>query len=157
MAENKRTESLPPEHPSVAVANDLVALMPRDVVFVPRFLGESQERLRQYFREFSLAEMARAGITSEQHPMLSVFLDRHAALLCEFVFVGVSLPHQLRMEDVERLQHDDAGLLRMDLWDQLKIHIAAAEERFRVDLPMLAESLARLEPSREGRNKEMEP
>lgn len=148
MAADKREGALPSENRAAEVANDLVALMPRDVVFVPRFLGESQERLRQYFREFSLVEMARAGITTEQHPMLAVFLDRHAALLCEFVFMGVSLPHQLRMVEIERLQNDQAGLLRMDLWDQLKFHIAAAEERFRKDMPALADNLARLEPSR---------
>ena len=148
MAAEKQEGALPSEGRAAEVANDLVALMSRDVVFVPRFLGESQERLRQYFREFSLTEMARAGITVEMHPMLPAFLDRHAALLCEFVFMGVSLPHQLRIIEIERLQNDQAGLLRMDLWDQLKFHIAAAEERFRKDMPALADSLARLEPSR---------
>lgn len=147
MAADKPEDSPPSGNQATEVANDLVGLMPRDMVFVPRFLGESHERLRRYFRQFAMAELARAGITMEQHSMLSVFLDRHAALLCEFVFMGVSLSHQLRMAEVERLQNDQVGLLRMDLWDQLKFHIAAGEERFRKEMPALADSLARLEPS----------
>lgn len=138
------------------VAAELVALMPRDLVFVPRFLGESQERLHRYFRDFTLAEMAGCGLTLEEHPMLPAFLDQHAAALCEFVFTGVALPHQLPLAEMERLQDDHTGLLRVDLWDQLKCHIQAAEVKFRTDMPHLAAHIARLAPDRSDAGKDPE-
>lgn len=124
-----------------ALANDLVSLMPRDLVFAPRFLGQSQERLRRHFRGFVSAELAARGLTADSHPMLPAFVEQHAAVLADFVVIGVSLPHQLRIEEVEQLMRDRSGLLRGDLWDQIKTHVAEAEARFRLELPQVAAML----------------
>ncbi|GAB0117824.1 hypothetical protein [Acidisoma sp. 7E03] len=146
MAAETGDGDIPGSSDSARVAADLVALMGQDLVFVPRFLGESQERLRRHFRDFAVSEMTRSGLTVDAHPLLAAFADQHAAVLCDFVFTGVALPYQLRIADVERLRGDHSGLLRVDLWDQLKCHIIAAEAKFRAELPQLADNIVQLAP-----------
>lgn len=137
---------MPPRDSADDVAADLLALMPRDLIFVPRFLGESQERMQRHFRDFARTELAARGMTAETHPLLPAFVDRHAAVLSEFVFVGVSLPYQIPIAEVERIMSDHHSLLRSDLWDQIKQHVTAAEARFRQEMPELATLLAALQP-----------
>ncbi|MDK1492877.1 hypothetical protein QN219_22915 [Sinorhizobium sp. 7-81] len=85
------------------VTGDLVRLMPRDLIFQMRFLGESQYLLQRHFQSFMEAEMAASGLTRETHPMIQSFIDTHAVLLRDFVFSGVSLSHQFPLEEIERL------------------------------------------------------
>ncbi|MDQ6435860.1 hypothetical protein RB623_17525 [Mesorhizobium sp. LHD-90] len=130
---NKRKSDEPPRPLSIQaddVGEDLVRLMPRDLVFVMRFMGESQQRLQSHFQTFIQAELEAAGVTSETHPMIHLFIESHAILLRDFVFSGVSLSHQFRIEEIERLTGDP--MIRVDIWDQLKSHIDTAEKQFRL-------------------------
>lgn len=127
------------------VTSELVRLMPRDLVFTMRFLGESQHRLQQHFRDFMTREMEAAGLTQETHPMLHAFIERHAILMRDFVFSGVALSRQFRIDEIERLIGDETGLMRVDIWDQLKGHIEMAETRFRSQVPDLPRLLTDLE------------
>ena len=117
------------------VTIELARLMQRDLVFVMRFLGESQHLMQAHFQQFILRELAAAGIDQDTHPMIHAFAERHAILLRDFVFSGVSLSRQLRVEEVERLTGDT--MLRVDIWDQLRGHVAMAEQQFRTQMPQL--------------------
>lgn len=140
-------------HPSVPdfepagddVSKDLLKLMPRDLIFSMRFLGESQLRLQRHFHDFMIGEMAASGMTSETHPMIHAFVARHAVMLRDFVFSGVSLSRQFRVEDIERLTGDTTSLLRVDIWDQLRSHVEMAERQFRSQLPSLPDLLSEWE------------
>jgi len=112
------------------VTGDLVRLMPRDLVFVMRFMGESQHRLQSHFQEFIRAELAAGGVTQDTHPMIHLFIESHAILLRDFVFSGVSLSRQFRVDEIERLTGDTTSMIRVDIWDQLKSHIETAERQF---------------------------
>lgn len=127
------------------VTTDLVRLMARDLIFTMRFLGESQHRLQRHFRDFIEAEMASAGMSQQSHPMIHAFIERHAITLRDFVFSGVALSHQFHVDEIERLMGDTTSLLRVDIWDDLKIHIEAAERQFRSQVPDLPELLSDLE------------
>lgn len=117
------------------ITTDLVKLMQRDLVFAMRFMGESQYRLQSHFQDFIMAELSATGVTQVSHPMIHAFVERHAILLRDFVFSGVSLSHQIRVEELERLRGDT--MLRVDIWDQLRSHIDMAEKQFRTQLPEL--------------------
>jgi hypothetical protein len=122
------------------VTADLVRLMPRDLVFVMRFMGESQYRLQSHFQDFIRDELTAGGITAETHPMIHLFIESHAILLRDFVFSGVSLSRQFRVDEIEFLTGDTTSMIRVDIWDQLKSHIDTAERQFRTqkdDLPAL--------------------
>jgi|SRR5580692_989217 hypothetical protein len=125
----------------VEVADELFELMPRDAVFALRFLGESRSRLLQHFHALILAELAKLGATPETHPMLSAFAETHALTLRDFVVSGVEIAHQFRIEEIERLSGDSAGVLRVDVWDQLKSYIADAESQFRRQLVGMREQI----------------
>jgi len=79
------------------ITTELAGLMQRDLVFVARFLGESQHLMQSHFQQFILRELAAAGFTDETHPIIQAFAERHAILLRDFVFSGVSLSRQLRI------------------------------------------------------------
>lgn len=128
---NDKERRSPPEPLSSqadGVGGDLVRLMQRDLVFVMRFMGESQHRLQSHFQDFIRAELAAGGVTSETHPMIHLFIESHAILLRDFVFSGVSLSRQFRIDEIERLTGDP--MIRVDIWDQLKSHIETAEKQF---------------------------
>lgn len=118
-----------------SVASELSRLMQRDLVFVMRFLGESQHLMQAHFQDFILRELAAREITEETHPLIHAFAERHAILLRDFVFSGVSLSRQLRIEEVEQLTGD--SMMRVDIWDQLRSHIEMAERQFRGQIPQL--------------------
>lgn len=124
------------------VTADLVRMMPRDAVFVLRFLGESQLRLQRHFQDFIAAELARSGVTPETHPMVHGFIEAHALTLRDFVFAGVGMTHQVRLPEMERLTGDTTSLLSVDVWDELRSHIELAEARFRAEAPALPAQLA---------------
>lgn len=118
----------------VEVADALIELMPRDAVFALQLLGESRSRLLEHFHALILAELAKLGATPETHPMIGAFAETHALRLRDFVVSGVEIAHQFRVEEIERLTGDASGLLRVDVWDRLKSHIADAESRFQRQL-----------------------
>ncbi|QKC98199.1 hypothetical protein [Mesorhizobium sp. NZP2298] len=127
------------------VAGDLVKLMPRDLVFVMRFMGESQHRLQAHFQHFIRAELTAGGVTAETHPMIHLFIESHAILLRDFVFSGVSLTRQFRVEEIERLTGDTTSMIRVDIWDQLKSHIETAEKQFQSQAGTLPKLLSAFE------------
>jgi hypothetical protein len=59
----------------------------------------------------------------------------------DFVVSGVEIAHQFRIEEIERLTSDSAGVLRVDVWDRLKSHIADAESQFRRQLVGMREQI----------------
>lgn len=134
------------------VTTDLVRLMPRDLIFTMRFLGESQHRLQRHFQDFIETEMGSAGMTPQTHPMIHSFIERHAVMLRDFVFSGVSLSRQFHVDEIERLLGDTTSLLRVDIWDDLETYIAAAEAQFRSQVPVLPNLLSDWEsPEQDGR------
>jgi hypothetical protein len=66
--------------------------------------------------------------------MLGAFAETHALRLRDFVVSGVEIAHQFRIEEIERLTGDSSGLLRVDVWDRLRSHIADAESQFQRQL-----------------------
>ncbi len=124
------------------VTADLVRMMPRDAVFVLRFLGESQLRLLRHFQDFIAAELAREGVTPETHPMIHGFIETHALTLRDFVFAGVGMTHQVRLPEMERLTGDTTSVLSVDIWDELRSHVDLAETRFRAEVSGLPAQLA---------------
>ena len=133
------------------VADALVELLPRDAIFALRFLGESRVRLLEHFQSFIVGEFAKVGATPDTHPMLHAFAETHAIALRDFVVSGVEFAHQFALEHVERLMGDSGGLLRVDIWDHLKSHIADAQSQFQRQLGGLAVELEayRAPPRRE--------
>ena len=115
---------------------------PQDLVFVMRFLGESQYRMMRHFQEFIRAEAARRGATAEEYPLFAHFVDAHAAELRDFVFNGVALSRHFRVGEIEFLTRDTEALLRVDIWDSLKSHIETAERRFLAQAQDLPKMLA---------------
>jgi len=132
------------------VTNDLVQLMPRDLVFSMRFLGESQYLLQRHFQTFIETELGGAGISQDTHPMIHAFIERHAILMRDFVFSGVALSRQFQIAEIERLIGDETSLLRVDIWDQLKSHIDTAERQFRTQMPGIPQQLAGWETPETG-------
>ncbi len=123
------------------VADALFELMPRDAVFALRLLGESRSRLLEHFHALILAELAKLGATPETHPMISAFAETHALTLRDFVVSGVEIAHQFGIEEMERLTGNSTGLLRVDVWDRLKSHIAIAESQFQRQLLGMREQI----------------
>lgn len=116
--------------PSRAVAEQVVARAPTDLIFVMRFLGESQDILHNHFRDFLEHKLSEVGATVEEHPLLPFFIDSHAAELRQFVFTGVSLARQFRLREIETLTGDAETVMRIDIWDAIASHIEMAEARF---------------------------
>ena len=134
MTEPERSEPWPGSPATTRrdhVANALVDLLPRDAIFALRFLGESRGRLLEHFQAFIMREFAQAGASADTHPMLHAFSETHALALRDFVVSGVEGAHQFGLEHMERLIGDSGGLLRVDIWDHLRSHIADAEAQFR--------------------------
>lgn len=125
----------------VEVADALIELMPRDAVFALRLLGESRSRLLEHFQAMILGKLVEIGATPETHPMINAFAETHALKLRDFVVNGVELAHQFRIEEIERLTGDNAGVLRVDVWDRLKSYIATAESQFQRQLERLADEI----------------
>lgn len=139
------------------VASDIISEAARDLVFVMRFLGGSQLRLLGHFRSFIAEELARRGTTHDAYPLLQAFIDRHAVELRDFVFTGVALSRQFRIEEIERLTGDPGAVMRVDIWDQLVSHIETAERRFLAEADAVAAMLQRAEAGRGERERETPP
>jgi hypothetical protein len=137
-SEEKMTDNNDPasaKRPREDVSTALARLMPRDLVFAMRFVGESQHLMQTHFQHFILTELAATGVTKDTHPMIHAFAERHALMLRDFVFSGVSLSRQFRIEEMEQLTGDT--MIRVDVWDQLRNHVVMAEHQFRTQLPEL--------------------
>lgn len=131
-----RNDNPPPLGPIEGdVTTELASLMQRDLVFVMRFIGESQHLMQSHFQRFILDELAMTGVTPQTHPMIHAFAEKHALMLRDFVFSGVSLSRQFRIEEMEQLTGDT--MIRVDLWDQLRSYVSMAESQFRNQLPEL--------------------
>jgi len=139
-----------PDRPPTDITAELVRLMPRDAVFMLRFLGESQLRLQRHFQGFIEAELGRHGVTPESHPLIGGFIEAHAQTLRDFVFAGVAMAHQMRLAEMERLLGDTTSLLSVDVWDQIRSHVETAEARFREQAPTLPEQLEGYRPPAPG-------
>lgn len=126
------------------VAEEIVRRAPQDLVFVMRFLGESQYRMMRHFQDFIRTEAARRGTTAEEYPLFAHFVDAHAAELRDFVFNGVALSRHFRVGEIEFLTQDTEALMRVDIWDSLKSHIEAAERRFLTQAQDLPKMLANM-------------
>ncbi|MDG4893637.1 hypothetical protein P9272_08635 [Mesorhizobium sp. WSM4976] len=150
MPSDNDSPDLPQPNQPDDVSAELVRLMPRDLVFVMRFMGESQHRLQGHFQDFIRAELAARGVTAETHPMIHLFIESHAILLRDFVFSGVSLSRQFRVEEIERLTGDTTSMIRVDIWDQLKSHIETAEKQFHAQAGGLSGLLSAFEKPAEG-------
>ena len=124
------------------VAEEIVRRAPQDLVFVMRFLGESQYRMMRHFQEFIRTEAARRGATAEEYPLFAHFVDAHAAELRDFVFNGVALSRHFRVGEIEFLTRDTEALMRVDIWDSLKSHIETAERQFQAQAQDLPKMLA---------------
>lgn len=134
------TEATGPD--GARIAEEIVRRAPQDLVFVMRFLGESQYRLMRHFQQFIREETARRGATAEEYPLLAHFVDAHAAELRDFVFNGVALSRHFRVGEIEFLTQDSEALLRVDIWDSLKSHIETAQRRFLTQADNLPRMLA---------------
>lgn len=137
--------------PPRQIAERLVRRSPQDLVFVMKFLGESQLILHEHFRSTIAAELAARGATPERHPLLQLFIDAHANELREFVFTGVSLARQFRLPEIETLTGDAEAILRIDIWDALAGHIELAESRFRQQADAIPAQLDEMEALRRAR------
>lgn len=132
------------------IAEEILDRAPQDLVFLMRFLGESQYLLQAHFREVIEKGLAARNVTRDGHPFLQVFIDSHATELREFVFTGMSMTRQFRIREIETLTGDTFQMMRMDIWDALVGNIEAAERRFAAELESLPEVLAEVERSKTG-------
>lgn len=139
-----------PEVPG-SVADEVVQRAPQDLVFVMRFVGESQYRMMRHFQQFIRAEAERQGASAAHYPLLAHFVDLHAAELRDFVFTGASLSRQFRIGEIELLTRDSEAMLRVDLWDSLRSHIETAERRFLAQAADLPRMLAAMGMARDTR------
>lgn len=124
--------------------------MAGDLVFVMKFLGESQHRLQSHFQAFILKELAGHGIDQDSHPLIAGFAEVHALMMRDFVFSGVALSRQFRIEEIEKLLGDTTSLLKVDIWDELRRHIDAAEAQFCSQVPTMQKGLETYRPPGAG-------
>ena len=118
-----------PDDPS-KLAQRIVELASRDLVFTMQFLGESQYRVLDYFQRLVIRELEARGITRESHALLQIFIDSHACEMRDFVFNGVAMARPFRLEEIERMLGDTASVIRADTWDTLRAHIESVEAKF---------------------------
>ena len=146
----KGTNPYLPWKMKTGAAEGIIARAEQDLVFSMQFLGESQYALTRHFSKFITAELARHGVNRENHPLLQVFVDTHAAELRDFVFSGTALSRQFRIGEIEALLGDSTNLLRTDIWDQLSNNIASAETQFQAQAKDFPALLAQMEQQAAG-------
>lgn len=127
------------------LAEEIVALAARDLVFVMQFMGESQYKVLRHFQELVIDELAARGIRREDHALLQIFIDKHATEMRDFVFSGLAMSRPVRVEEMERMMGDTTNVLRTDVWDALRSHIDAVELRFLEEADSLPDQLAAIE------------
>jgi hypothetical protein len=112
------------------LASQILARADRDVTFVVRLIGESQNLLVRHFIVFIEVELGKRGMSYGIHPLLRPFIETHARELADFVLQGIGLRHQFGLQAIETMVGDPARLLRVDLWDSLQSHINDAQQHF---------------------------
>lgn len=121
-------------HPQAAsaadVASRILAAADRDVTFVLKIIGESQETLLEHFRSFIEDALNACGVGYGDHPLLRPFVETHARELAEFVHNGIALRHRFGLAGFEAVGVTPRDLLRMDLWDDLRSLVEDAEAHF---------------------------
>ena len=128
-----------------ALAEAIVARAPQDLVFVMQFVGETQYKVLKHFQDLVIRELEARGIRREDTALLQIFIDRHAAEMRDFVFSGLALSRPFRIEEIERMTGDTTNVIRSDIWDALRSHIGAVEEKFVREADSLPDQLARIE------------
>lgn len=153
MTEQKKPGDLPKElHPQTSgPAGEIMARAERDVVFVVKFLGESQHILQRHFQSYVQTELEKRGITFGDHPLLLPFIETHGAELAEFVVTGIGLHHQFHLTTFEKMAGDPQQLLRLDIASTLQSYIEKAEAHFISDIGGLQQILAAVEEARDLR------
>lgn len=132
-------------------AAEIMARAERDVVFIVKFLGESQHILQRHFQGYVQNELERRGITFGDHPLLLPFIETHGSELAEFVVTGIGLHHQFHLTSFESMQGDPQQLLRLDISNTLQSYIDKAEAHFVSGIGGLRQILAAVEEARELR------
>lgn len=138
-------------------AAEIMARAERDLVFVVKFLGESQHILQRHFQRFVQTELEERGITFGDHPLLLPFIETHGSELAEFVVTGIGLHHQFHLTAFEKMAGDPQQLLRLDIWNTLQSYIDKAEAHFISDIGGLQQILAAVEEARPFRVDAPEP
>ena len=126
-------------------AAEIMARAERDVVFVVKFLGESQHILQRHFQDYVQAELEKRGITFGDHPLLLPFIETHGSELAEFVVTGIGLHHQFHLTAFENMAGDPQQILRLDIASTLQSYIEQAEEHFVSGIGGLQQILAAVE------------
>ena len=132
-------------------AAEIMARAERDVVFVVKFLGESQHILQRHFQDFVRTELEKRGITFGDHPLLLPFIETHGAELAEFVVTGIGLHHQFHLTAFEKMAGDPQQMLRLDIGNTLQSYIEKAEAHFVSGIGGLQQILAAVEEARDLR------
>ena len=128
-----------------ALAQEIIARAPEDIIFTLQFLGAAHYKVLRYFQDLVIRELEARGIGREDKALLQIFIDRHAAAMRDFVFAGAALARPFGIEEMERLLGDTTGVIRTDIWDALRSHIDAAESKFRREADDLPRQLAAIE------------
>jgi hypothetical protein len=132
------------------LAETILALAPRDLVFVMQFMGEAQYKVLSYFQNLVIRELEAHDIRREDHALLQIFIDKHATEMRDFVFSGVALSRPFQIDEIERLLGDTTNVLRLDIWDALRSHIEMVETRFVAQAESLPEQLAAIQAEADG-------
>ena len=150
MTEPNTPGDLPEElHPRASgPASEIMARVERDLVFVVKFLGESQHILQRHFQNYVRVELEKRGITFGDHPLLLPFIETHGSELAEFVVTGIGLHHQFHLTAFEKMAGDPQQLLRLDIWHTLQSYIEKAEAHFISDIGGLQQILTAVEEAR---------
>jgi hypothetical protein len=153
MAEHDPPSGLPEElQPKpTGPAAEIMARAERDVVFVVKFLGESQHILQRHFQDYVRTELEKRGITFGDHPLLLPFIETHGSELAEFVVTGIGLHHQFHLTAFEKMHGDPQQLLRLDIWNTLQSYIDKAEAHFVSGIGGLQQILTAVEEARDLR------
>lgn len=129
-------------------AGEIMARAERDLVFVVKFLGESQHILQRHFQDYVRTELEKRGITFGDHPLLLPFIETHGSELAEFVMTGIGLHHQFNLNAFETIEGDPQKILRLDIGNTLQSYIEKAEEHFISGLGGIHQILAAVEEAR---------
>jgi len=124
---------------------EIMARAERDVVFVVKFLGESQHILQRHFQDYVQNELEKRGVTFGDHPLLLPFIETHGSELAEFVVTGIGLHHQFHLTAFEKMAGDPQQLLRLDIANTLQSYIEKAEDHFVSGIGGLQHILAAVE------------
>ena len=147
MTERDASDGLPEglQPKATGPAAEIMARAERDVVFVVKFLGESQHILQRHFQDYVRDELEKRGVTFGDHPLLLPFIETHGAELAEFVVTGIGLHHQFHLTAFEKMAGDPQQLLRLDIASTLQSYIEKAEAHFVSGIGGLQQILAAVE------------